>query len=105
MSFTSVTVTGTYVLPNAGVAIGSVTFQPSDEMRNGGVIVPAAPVTVTLDGTGHFSIGLWANDDSATLPTGTSYTVTEDLGAEVRTYNVVIPSASGTVDLSTLAHI
>lgn len=104
MSFTQVTVTGTYSLP-AGALWGSVIFEPSAAMANGGVIVAAAPVQVILDASGHFSVGLWANDDPATVPTGTNYTVTEQVGNAVREYSVVVPHASGSVDISTLAHL
>ena len=64
MSFTPIIVTATYELPNEGLAIGSVTFEPTAAMANGGIIVPAAPVTAALDGAGGAGFYL---DDPANL--------------------------------------
>ena len=105
MAFTTITVTATYVMPDGSVPEGYVTFQPTAAMANGTKIVPASPISVSLDSSGHFSVALDANDDSGTVPSGVAYAVTEDVGGVSRTYNVVIPSAAsgGTIDLSALA--
>lgn len=103
MSFTSVTVVGTFHDQTGSPASGTLTFTLTQPMQNGDVIVDPQPVVVTLDSSGHFSTVLLANDDSATTPVSVQYGVTETLaGAQPRDYFVVVSQATSPVDLSTL---
>ena len=72
MAFTPIIVTGTYALPDGTAGQGTVTFTPSAIMEQTGEIVSTATLPATLDLTGHFSITLLANDDTATVPAGTA---------------------------------
>lgn len=101
-SFTQVTVTGTFARAE-GPAAGKITFTLTQAMANGDSILPPSPVTVTLDENGHFAIGLAANDDEATVPTGIRYGVTEEIeGAQPRDYFIVVSRAESPLDISTL---
>lgn len=103
MAFTMVTVTGTYETQAGAAAAGSVTFTLTKSIQNGNVIINPEPVTVTLDGSGHFSTTLAANDDTGTVPVDTQYGVTELItGAEPRDYFVTLSHATSPVDISTL---
>lgn len=107
MAFTLITVTCTYRTADGNAASGTVKFTPSNPMVNG-VMTVASPIQMALDRLGKLSITVAANDDPATTPTGSYYTVTEALSGQTpRTYNVIIPYAAsgGTVDLSTLTTI
>jgi hypothetical protein len=105
MSATLIAVTGKYANADGTAAVGTVTFVLSEPIANSDVIYHQLPQTNTLSGTGAFSQTLVANDDSATSPTGSFYTVTENISdAPQRVYSIVVASASphGTVDISTL---
>ena len=54
MSFTQITVTGTYSNPDNSVPSGTVTFTPTSVMQQAGEIVPIAPTVGTLDVAGSF---------------------------------------------------
>jgi hypothetical protein len=103
MSFTTITLTGTYVNPDATPGVGTVSLQLTDTMRNAGQIIDRGVQTVSLV-SGAFSIALAANDDAGTLPVGVAYQVVESVSGESKSYNIILPSASlaGTVDLSVL---
>jgi hypothetical protein len=105
MAATEVTVTGTFRNEDGTAASGTLQFQLSSAIANSDVVVSPVPVTVTLNALGSFSLPLAANDDAATTPAGTSYTVLERItSSSNREYSIVVPSAApgGTVDLSTL---
>ena len=104
MAFTQVTVTGSYDTQAGAPASGTVTFTLTKAMENGDVIINPAPITVMLDGSGHFSTLLAANDDTGTVPQDAQYGVTELItGAEPRDYFITLPSGLGaSVDISTL---
>lgn len=103
-----ITVTGTY-LKDDGVtpSSGSVTFKLSGTARDStsGKSYPGKSVTVVLDGSGHFTTNLVANDDPELAPTGTTYYITEIIDGRENDYNAVVPYASpgGTVDIAALA--
>lgn len=107
MSFTPVTVTGTYLQSSGQPASGTIVFQLSYEMTDGvGTTVPSVPIPVKLDGTGSFTIVLFANDDTTTTPAGTTWQVQEflDLPNVVsRGYNVGLQKAHTTVNIAALA--
>lgn len=102
--FTHVTVTCDYDLATGAAPSGTVTFTPSAWLVNNGVTVVAAPVAAALDVTGVISIDLAANTDPGTSPTGSHYTVREDIfGQPRRTYQVIIPHDAGSpIELSGL---
>jgi hypothetical protein len=103
MAFTQVTITGSYTTQAGAAASGSVTFTLTEPMENANVIINPAPVTVTLDGSGHFSTTLAANDDAATVPQSAIYGVTELIsGAQPRDYFITVSHATNPVDISTL---
>ena len=105
MAATIITVTGTYLNPDGTACSGTVTFTLNEPIANGNVIYHVQPQVVTLTGNGTISQKLVANDDAGTTPTGSFYTVNEDLSsAPQREYVATVPAASpgGTVDLSTL---
>jgi hypothetical protein len=105
MSATAITVTGTYSNADNTAAAGSVTFELNQVIANANTIYHLQPQTVTLDGEGHFSQVLIANDDSGTTPTGSFYTVTEKINDSPETQytiKVLHSAAGGTVDISTL---
>lgn len=107
MAFTMITVTRSYKTAAGRPAAGTVKFTPSNPMVNGPTVI-SAPVVGTLDRAGLLSLPVAANNDPATDPVGSYYTVVESLtGQSTRTYNVVVPytAAAGTVDLSTLTTI
>jgi hypothetical protein len=88
MAFTIVTLEGTY--------------EPRP-MSNGGIVAPVEPVQVTLDEHGHFSVQLFANDDTVTVPQGVEYGVTETLtGAQPRDYFIVLAHNESKVNIATL---
>lgn len=103
MAFTPVTVEGTFKSSAGQSAAGTLTFTLTQAMVNGGVSVPPSPIIATLDGSGHFSTVLYANDDEATVPQGVQYGVTEQVtGAQPRDYFILVSHATTPVDLSTL---
>lgn len=100
--FTQVLLTGSFTT-GGQPASGTLTFTLTQAMASGGSLQPPAPVTVTLDAEGSFSIALAANDDPTTVPQGVRYGVTEQIvGAQPRDYFITIPHTAATVDLSTL---
>lgn len=103
--FTMRTVHEPYTDPDGTPAQGFVLFWPSTVMINDGTTAPSR-VRADLDSIGEVTTLLCANDDAGTSPaTGAYYFVEEHIvGAPVRRYSVVIPSAgSGTIQLSSLA--
>lgn len=106
MAFTLVPVTHKFLNPDGSAASGTVRFSLSERMTNSGEsIMPAEPITATLDGTGSINQPVPANDDSGTSPAATHWDVTIAItGARSEEYAIVVSSANGTnpVDLGTL---
>lgn len=104
MAFTTVTITRDYDLATGASPSGRVVFTPSDWLVNSGVVVAAPGIATPLDPDGKISVSLVANTDPATAPTGSYYTVREEiLGQPRRSYRVRIPHDAGSaIDLSTL---
>jgi len=91
MSAAIVPVTGTFLNADGTAAAGTVTFKLSQPFANGGVIYHMMSFTATLDGSGHFSQNLAANDGIAS-PSGTFYSVTEKIdNAPEREYVIQAP--------------
>lgn len=96
--FTLVTVTGSY----GTSAAGTVTFTLTQPMANADAILLPDPIVVTLAASA-FSQALAANDDTATIPQGVLWAVTENIdGSQPRDYFITVPSALTTIDISTL---
>lgn len=100
MSFTTITLTGTY----AGAPAGYLEFELISPISQ-----PDQPVQprliheATLNGSGAFSIVLPATNDPTTYPIDSAYQVTEVLNnALINVYDIVLPynSVGGTIDLS-----
>lgn len=105
MSFTVVTVTASYQNEDGTPAAGTVQFQLTEPISNGGTISYHTPLTVTLNASGQLSVPLVANDDTDTTPQGSQYVVIERVtSASNREYTVSVPHAApgGTVDLAAL---
>lgn len=108
MAFTTITVTGTYVESGSGAPrSGEVIFQATAPMRDVENDITVAPtrIQLTLDGSGSFSVELYATNDEWTEPKGVNYEVTERIdGAARNKYFIAIDkdSPDGTVDLADL---
>ncbi len=107
MSFTSVTVTGTYLGPdNVTPATGAVEFRLSHAMHDGSgnTIRTGQLKRAVLDGSGQISVVLAATDDSTTLPIGVTYQVTEKIdGAPARSYDIEVPNSPTSLNLADIA--
>lgn len=102
-SFTQVEVTGTYVDAAGEPASGQVTFMLTQPMANGHVTVPPSPLVAELDGSGHFTILLYANDDPGTVPQHVRYGVTEVVNeGSPRDYYIAVSHSESPVDIATL---
>lgn len=111
MSFTQITVTHTFTNLDGSPASGVVAFRLSKRITNGTQSYASeVPVHATLNGSGVLSQVLPANNDPATVPNDSTYTVTFFLngagGATTsgETYEITVPynASGGTVDLGTL---
>lgn len=90
---TQVVVNGTITKANGTAAAGTVTFRPRQAFYDAGaLVVGTAPVIATLNGSGAFSVTLWATAD---LDAAYRYLVTEDItGAAKLSYSLALPIAS-----------
>lgn len=95
MAFTYVTITHSFQTAAELAAAGEVDFTPVEPLHNG-VTVVAKKITASLSGSGLLSQVLAANTDPGTLPTGTTYKVTERItGQPTFSYYVQIPHDQG----------
>ena len=106
MAFTSITVTHTFLNADGTGAAGNVVWTLQNRMTNSTTsIMPAQPLTSTLNSSGALSQVLPANNDPATTPVGTMWQVTIAVnGCNPEQYAVIVPynAVGGTVDLGTL---
>lgn len=103
MALSSATVTHVFLNPDATPASGKLTFQLTKRMSNGSQTVLPGEVTATLDASGAISVSLYSNADPGTVPTDASWLCTlRLLGAGEETFDIIIPTGGGTVDLATL---
>lgn len=104
MTFTYVTITHTFETAADTAAAGFVDFKPVAPMHNGLTVVQKT-VSAPLSGLGGLSQILAANTDPGTIPTGTTYQVTERItGQPTLTYFIQVPHDQGTsLDLRVLA--
>lgn len=107
MSFTTVTVAGTYEIAPGVPASGNVQFQLNSDITDGtSTIAAAIPITAVLDSTGSFSVQMFANDDTTTTPTGTLWQVTENLylpNVVSRGYLIALTKAHTSVNIASIA--
>lgn len=99
-----VTVTGTYIDIAGNAIAGQVKFTPRAVLKNvtSNVILINSTITVTLDANGAFSQALVATDDSDAAPINFTYRV-EEAFVGGRTYDILLPAATATVDLADVA--
>lgn len=101
----AVTLTGRYAHPDGTPYTGTVQIAAPDVIRLPDADVTAmGSVTISLDGTGAFSVILIATDNADSRPANFTYTITEQLvGQTTRTYSIALPQATPTVDLADIA--
>ena len=100
MSFTQVTVTGSFETPDGEPALGTVTAELSEPIKNAGTWVGDAKVVRSLVKGEIADLHLVANDDPGTTPEGSFYTFTVALdGTANRVYTGSLPSGSGPIDI------
>lgn len=105
MSFTTATITHTFINADGTAASGSVKFTLTGLMTNGTTTIVPSSLTANLNGSGVLSQTLTSNVDPGTVPSdpATQWRVDLDLmGAEQQTYTITVPTGGGTVDLGTL---
>jgi hypothetical protein len=111
MAFTPITLVGTYLEASGAPASGTVQFELSQAMEDStdDKIVGIEVFTCVMSSTGKISQVLYANDDSTTVPVGTSYLVTETFEPShvVRQYSISVPHTApgGVLDLSTVVPV
>lgn len=107
-NLTTITVTGTYTNPDGSAASGKVSFTPSVAVVDGTgkVIIPASTISVTLSGSGTFSVVLPCTDNSALSPSNWTWNINVSVtgvAGPQSVFSVFLPSSLGTtVDISAL---
>jgi hypothetical protein len=102
--FTEVVVTGTFTGSGGEPASGTLTFTLTQAMTSGDVVAPPKPIVATLNEEGGFTVVLYANDDTATVPQGVRYGVTEEIvGAQPRDYYIRVSHTVSPADIAMLA--
>ena len=104
--FSTATLTHNFTIGSAAGAIaaaGAVTFTLDDQMTNGTHTLMPTRFEVTLDGSGNLTVDLVSNVDTNTFPPApwnTRWRVDFHItGASQRTYWIVVPAGSPTMDL------
>ncbi len=93
MSLTAVTVVADRTNADSTTPAGQLTFTLSGPIANGSEIISNSPILAPLL-AGVATAVLYANDDTGTTPTGSDYSVLEELeGAPARTYTITITHA------------
>ena len=105
MAFKAITLTGQYLTPTGAYATGKVSFQLTAPMRDPvtNVSIPVTNNTVTLNGTGSFSIALYATNSPGIVPEGVTYEVNERIyGSSFNKYFITLNhnSTANTMDLA-----
>lgn len=75
---TQITINGTYKRANGAAESGVISFRLSTDLFDaaGNLVASRTPVSATLDGSGDFSVVLYATNDPDTTPTGAYYIAT-----------------------------
>lgn len=104
MALTATTVTHTVLNSDGTAGSGSITFMLSKRITNGSTtILPAAPITANLNGSGALSVSLYSNVDTGTVPGDSQWLVAFRLaGASEEQFAITVPIGPGTVDLGSL---
>lgn len=103
MSFTTRTVTHAFSNADTTPASGSVTFNLTKRMTNGGTTILPTEVVGSLNASGQLSVVLTCNTDVGTTPTDAQWRVTlRILGAATEQYFITVEPGSGNLDLGTL---
>jgi hypothetical protein len=105
MSLTTVTLSGTFKQADGTACAGTVRFHLASPIQDasGNVIVSQNTETATLDGTGSFSLTLYATSGTGLLPLNNAYVVEEFItGAPRRSYEVDLPDTELTPNLADL---
>lgn len=103
MAFSTATVTHQFSNADGTPASGSVTFNLTRRMTNGGTTILPTEVTASLNGTGAISATLTSNADAGTTPTDAQWRVTfRILGCDLEQFYIVVPTGGGTIDLGAL---
>jgi hypothetical protein len=101
-----VVLTGTFLDGSENPLYGQLTFTPSVSLTDitNSQNVPQAPVTVTLNSGGQFSVPLYSTDSTNLAPPGWTWQVTQSIaGLPPDTWNFFLPYSNGsTQDISTL---
>ncbi len=102
-----VTLTGKYESIDGSPLSGTITIEgPSWIVDPTNNLVFTANESVTLDGTGAFSIILVATDATGVVPNPFTYQVVENItGMRTHRYRISLPKANPTVDISDLINI
>jgi hypothetical protein len=104
MAFTNIEITGTFKGPSNEALTGRVTATLSTPIQNGTTSITPTKITGNV-ANGVLSMKLAANNDPATLPTGSFYTFRIELQrTEVREFTAIVEYnvAEGKVDISKL---
>ena len=104
----TVTLTGTYQLPDGTPAKGVVEIIPSERLivDDVGNVILSGRVKVSLDETGSFSVVLPATDDVTLNPTGFGYTVVAKLNhTHLPAVSFSLPAAVATVDVTDVTEV
>ena len=105
MAFKAITLTGQFLKTDGSYASGKVSFQLTTPMRDPAtnVSIPVTNTSVTLNGTGSFSIALYATNSPGIVPTGVTYEVNERISvSSFNKYFITLnhSAAGDTVDLA-----
>lgn len=103
MAYSTVTLTGTYKLPDRTPAQGTVEVIPSEKkiIDSAGNVILSGRVKVKLDELGHFTVDLPATDDPSLNPTGFGYTVVAKLHhTHLPAVSFSLPTAVPVVDMA-----
>lgn len=105
MGFKAITLTGQFLKTDGSYAGGKLSFQLTAPMRDPetNVSIPVTNTPVTLDGTGSFSIALYATNSPGIVPTGVTYEVNERIsGSSFNKYFITLnhSSVGDTMDLA-----
>ena len=103
-NISTVTVTGEYVDAEGVARSGTVSFTPTQWLRDdvGDVVIPQIPVVETLDSSGEFSVTLAATSDTDFDPSDWAYVVTESIDGVTKSYLILLPASSPNITMAEL---
>ena len=109
MTLSQIVITGTFLAPDGSPASGTVCATLSDEIVNGVDVIAPSPICGVLNSTGQLvtqgglPFKLYANDDPASLPPGSTYSFVFQI-PDLTAFSAVVPHGApgATIDLSAL---